>query len=277
MSLGSAIKSAVSNIGTAVKNTVSTVVEKVKSADKALGGGNDTLSRQLAAGAKSAAVAVGIGKVAEVPAVATAVGSAAASAAKAVKSTVKTAISNATPAQKVGGALVVTTAAGAVASNPKLLSSAADFPSDVFNFGYNVGELTKEPSYSNAAQIFKDNPLIAGTVVAGGAIIAGTGITKAVTTLTNTMAIKDLTQSLQDSQTVNAVLPAESVTPGSVLSTKTGASTDMPITPATQIVGKSASTKVSYSKYKRRKILIPNIRVNVINNSRLMKITKYIN
>jgi len=184
-----------------------------------------------------------------------------------VAKTVATAISNTkTVAVATVGAPIAASyvASKGVSSTAKSLGEAQ---SNVGQFTSNVYEAVKEPSKENLKSIYTENPVIAGAVTAAGAYIVGKG---AVGALVTNKIIDD------NSKTVTEVLPKETLTEGKIIPS-TSSSSLVPITPETQIIGKSAS---SVSKTRRRTTKkaapVSRINVNVINGSRLFKSVKYI-
>jgi hypothetical protein len=177
----------------------------------------------------------------------------------------------------VGGGLVV--GVPAVISNPKIIGSVASSPSSIASFSSNVGAFSADPTVENAKSIFTDNPLISTAAIGTAAFIVGKSATGAITSIANTLAVKENTKvAAAAGKSITANLPTD-LKNGSVLPTATTGSEAIPITPSTQIVGKSASRSVSnYSKrgIKRDLRQIQSTRINIINGSRLMSVKRFI-
>lgn len=103
----------------------------------------------------------------------------------------------------------------AVTNPTKTLKVVGEAPTNYANFVSNVVETVNAPTLTekgkNAIDIFKENPLIAGSIVAGGALLAGKTLLpliNAYETRENTKAIEDSTKG---SNNPNAYIPAGSL------------------------------------------------------------------
>ncbi len=150
--------------------------------------------------------------------------------------------------QKVLAVSSVPVVASVAISNPKVISSAGKVPSSVANFAGNVAQFSSNPSWDSAKEIISENPIVSGAVAFGAATIVGGGILGAVNTAINTSAIRSNTKatekaiaSLTDSTlpaVSNSILTASEGLPKAL--SGTSAASGIPITPSTQIIGKSA-------------------------------------
>lgn len=129
----------------------------------------------------------------------------------------------------VGGGLV---GIGAISSAPgSALKTGLALPSQLTNFGGNVGTLASNPTLSNAEAIFKENPVIASATTVGILGVVGAATSGTVATILNTQAMKANTEatklSAAASGTPAAALPSSPVQPSQPLVSPT-AVTPMP-------------------------------------------------
>lgn len=258
-----------SNIWTAIKPTkakLTNVVETLKSAVTGKGvvanTPSPTVNKILSTAASNPFTTAAIAAVGVAP--------------KLAYTALTTAIKAAPTSVKIGGAIAAPVVIGAAVSNPKIIGDAASLPSSLSSFGSNIGAFTADPSLGSAAQIFKDDPLISSAVIGAAAIIGG----KTVGTLANTLAMTKNTAATNKAiDAMNTgVLPAD-LGSGAVLSTASTGSETMPITPETQIVGKSAGSsgvKRYKSKPKSAGSLSQSVKLNIFNQSKIQSV-KYLN
>lgn len=248
-----------------VKSGISQVGAAIKAADVKAGGSYGTpLSKQLLEGAKTASVAIPITKAAELPAVSAKAVTAAKGAAAAIGSSVKTTVSKA----PVTSAAVATFGAGYIIENPKALKSAADIPEALFEGGAAAGKATTEKSIGPLIDYAKEHPIAAGAAGVGAAYLVGKGAAGAL-----------VTSKILEDKTPSAALPTEAATSGATLPTTGTGAQAQPITPETQIIGKSVT---SAAKYRRKGRVKPenrqhqSIRINILNQSHLKQNRKFI-
>ena len=155
----------------------------------------------------------------------------------------------------VGAAIPVTSF---LVSNPSAIGSIAETPRGLSNLGSNIAEFVKEPSIEKAKNIFKENPVIAGTIAGAAAVGVGAGAVAIGSNILNTAATKENTAAIEASNAANTI-PDYAISPVSqnVTSAPTGLETQ------------TISTS-SRSIAKRKKKVIPqqirqSVRVNVIN------------
>jgi len=86
----------------------------------------------------------------------------------------------------------------AVVQSPKLQSGLANAPSNLANFGGNIGKAIENPSIASVTNIVKENPILSTITVGGAALAAGTAA-NTVATYLNTRATKTNTESTLDS------------------------------------------------------------------------------
>jgi len=180
-----------------------------------------------------------------------------------VANKVVTSIGNASLGTKVAIAVATPAAIGTIVREPATITKA---PAAIANFEKNVYELAKDPSVANVKDLVTENPIIAGGVALAvtGASLGSAAVI--ASNLSNTSALKENTASMQ--------LPSESKykeikeTPLSSPSYPMVAGSDTPVTPATQVVGKSASSSIAKRSSKTRartSNISNNLRVQIIN------------
>lgn len=206
---------------------------------------------------------------------------AAAGTAKAVATSIGSSISNASLGTKVGLAVATPIATSAVINSPKLQKEIVNAPSSLSNIGKNIGKAVEDPTANNFKNIVKENPAITGVVIGGTALAVGTGASGVIATALNTQAVKENTAlskelALNTDNLKDQIIKEEpqfipsnsSLLPKTIEGTKD--TSLIPLTPSTQVVGKSVS---SISK-KRKKIIKKksnpsnNVRVNVYNQTK---------
>jgi len=170
----------------------------------------------------------------------------------------KAAIASLTPKQAVIAAVATPVVIGAVASNPKLIGKAAKAPSELARFGADAGQLIADPSIDNAKQLLKESPLIAGGIALGTAAAVGGGAVAALSNLATRQAIEDNTDAI-----LNTSSPALAALP----ELGTGSPSAIPITPATQVIGRPASSSVTGRRKARKKPEGTNVRIQLLNQN----------
>ena len=177
---------------------------------------------------------------------------------------------------KIITAIAVPSVVSAVIANPKLVSQASQLPSNIASFSGNIAGLASNPTLSNAEQIVKDNPILSAAAAIAGVTFIGKGITGLIASAENTAASRANTAATKAAMAAGAMdntatLPKETTATTSMLATN---SADIPITPATQVLGKSSSSKVStYRKTnnKNKSNLVSNrLQVNIFNQSKTL-------
>lgn len=158
----------------------------------------------------------------------------------------------------------------ALIQSPKAREAVVSAPSSLANFGSNVGQLIENPSISNATNIFKENPIVASTIVAGAAIATGAASAGVISTLLNTKAVKENTAamgpqlissnvpvtmtSLSPSESKNAAVPVTATVPsGTLTASSSGASTKKKKKKKKSKKKKVYKKKKSSKKKKKRK------------------------
>lgn len=156
---------------------------------------------------------------------------------------------------------------------------------DLSNYGTNLGVLTKDPSLDNATKLFKENPFLTTATVGAVGYVAGKGVTNLFSSFLNTAATNANTDAINNSVNPPApvVMPDDSGgkkppkktkddTPVVQPDTPVGGS-PIPLTPATQVVGRSVSTTSTHKRHV--KTVTPNrstqsLRVNIYNQSKVL-------
>lgn len=271
-----------------IKSTISKGVGLVKDTGKVL---KDTFApseevgaarRKEVFGTESKAVAAGVITVAAAAAIA-----APTAAGVAVLKKAGSTIASSSLATKVVGTAAVITTAGAVSKNPKIATKAAakvaEAPSNLFNYGQNIGELTKNPSLENLKTVASENPYLSALTVAAGGYVVGKGLSSAASGLMSYASTQKLENAAENLKDVAEQAIGDGV---SYLPTTTKMSSEsqiipvtadknistVPLTPATQVVGKSVSTTTKKRKRAPRshtgRSQSQSLRVNIFNQSK---------
>ena len=173
-----------------------------------------------------------------------------------------------------GAAITSPFIVSSIVSNPKVVTKSA---SGIANFESNLWKAGKEPSLESFGNVVKENPVISGVIGAAGLAIAGKTIGGVATSLLNTSAIRAQTEQLKEI-TGNAQPPSLSASTGNQITpsseSTTGISTTGPITPATQILGKSAGTSIAKHKHYKKQVQQQSFRINIINANQSRLTTK---
>lgn len=176
----------------------------------------------------------------------------------------------------VAGGLVT---AGAIARQPKKATKAIlSTPGALTNFGGNLADFAANPTLDNAQSIWKENPVVTSAAVLGAAAVVGKGITGLVSSAANTLAIKENTAAMEKTidSMVGQSLPNaydSLITASSDLPLAINApSSQVPITPETQVIGKSAGRSVSKRRPTKKSpqigALRQSLRVNIFNQGK---------
>jgi hypothetical protein len=180
----------------------------------------------------------------------------------ALTSSIATSLIPKTVVGKVATVAAVPIVAGAVISKPaesaKALISA---PSSLSNFGGNVATLIADPSIENAKTVFKENPVISSTIVAGTVATVGLGAGSLISNALNTKAVKENTEATKSTFSAMPVSSSQTL-PSTSAASPVSTPVTAPITPQTQIV--TVGTKASSKKRKKvKKQIMPSIKQNV--------------
>ncbi len=236
------------------------LVSKIRQVDLKLGGGSDTLSRQLTAGAKTAVIATGITTLAKVPAVINVAKTAIIGSSKAVSKSISTQVAT----KPLTSAAVATFGTGLIITSKKPVKAISKAPEAIFEAGVAVGEVIEGKSIDPLIAYGKEHPIAAGLAGAGAAYLVGKGAAGAL-----------VTSKLLDTgkqAPITPALPAESSTIPAMLAGASTSGATVPYTPETMTVtAKSTSVARRYYKRKEHKPNINNIRINILNQSRLIR------
>jgi len=250
-----------------LKNVGATLVAAVTGKGVQANTSNTTVNKVLSTAASNPFTTAAVVAVAAAPKV----------AASAVTQTFK----SLSPTAKVATIVATPVVASAIITNPKIVSKVSETPKALSNFGANVGEFSKNPSADTALTIAKENPVITGALAAGAVLVTGKAITGAVTSVANTIAVKENTATtaavLATEKAIENVnikeLPAETNIPPSILKAPSADSAALvPITPQTQVLGKPATSLTQNSRVKHKKIApqSQSLRVNIYNQSKTL-------
>ncbi len=138
----------------------------------------------------------------------------------------------------------------------KLISKA---PEAIFEAGTTTGKAIEQKSFEPLIEYGKEHPVAAGLITAAAAYTVGKGAAGVILT----SKILDTA----DTQPIESAIPAQAATAAAILPTKSTGTEAQPITPETQILGKSAST-TTRGRVKRRKRTVEPM-INIFNNSRI--------
>lgn len=173
-----------------------------------------------------------------------------------VKSSLKT---------KVATAVGLPIAAGLIVDDPTKVTKA---PADFLIFQGNLFNLAKEPSKENLKNLITDSPIL---TIASGAFLTGAAAagTAAIIEAVKDEDVKVDIPEVKFSDIPYAPpvqnLPAFEASPSSA----TKAGSPVPITPETQIIGKSASSGVARRRKAKKKSVssTPSVRVQLLNQN----------
>jgi len=117
----------------------------------------------------------------------------------------------ATVVKSVGAALIPSTTKGkviataiaipavpALISSPKLVEKVVTAPSELAQFGTDVGKLAQDPSIAGLKQLVKESPIITTAAAVGTVAVVGLGTAGLISTISNTMATKEATKALKE-------------------------------------------------------------------------------
>lgn len=191
------------------------------------------------------------------------------------------ALAQATP--KVATATIIGTPilTSAVVSNPggavKTAKKAAGVTQDLSNFG---GNLASIDSFEDVVTTAKENPVLSAGVIAATGLVVKGGV-NAVTTVLNTQAVKENTETAKKS--AESVLKTDAEIPNSLSlpSTKEVIPSNVPLTPATQVLGKEVAARTSNKTSRTRTSTkaapqSQSLRITINNQGRTIN-TKYLN
>jgi len=182
-----------------------------------------------------------------------------------VSRSVGSAIAGSSFKTKVATAVGIPIAAGLIVNDPTRITKA---PAAVLNFQGNLYEAAKNPSIQNFKDLVVENPVLAigSTALLTGAAAAGTAaIIDAVRDKDVDVDIPEVKFSDIPYAPPVQNLPAFEASPSSA----TKAGSPIPITPETQIIGKSASSGVARRKKAKKKSVssTPSVRVQLLNQN----------
>lgn len=181
----------------------------------------------------------------------TALGGAVAVAPKAAIATVGAGFGALPTSGKVATVLATPVIIGAVASNPGIIKDVASAPREFSEFGSDAGSFLANPSTESFGELIKNSPVISSGLAIAGVAAITPGIVSAISQARQSEAIRDLAESLPASI---QGLPATPATSNALVSS-------MPITPATQVIGRAASTGIARRKKQKPKVPSLNIRI----------------
>lgn len=133
----------------------------------------------------------------------------------AVASKTKQVFTSLSPLTQVGVIAATPVVVSVLKESPKARESLSTLPSGLVNLGENIGEFVEEPTLEKAFDVFKENPIIAGAaaIATGGAL--GVAGAKAVSSIAQTRALKDVADSIREASTGKtaslATVPASSL------------------------------------------------------------------
>jgi len=193
----------------------------------------------------------------------TALGGAVAYAPKAAIGAASAGFSSLSTTGKVATVVAAPIAVSAIISNPKIATSVAKTPSGLANLGGNIAEFAENPSLEGAKGVFLENPVLASGALLGAGLAVGSGVTGLVATGLNTRAIRENTQATLAS-------PAESIdSPATFIpsSSAGGASSMIPYTQETQVIGRETRTGVSRRRKARKAVDGQKVNVKILNQN----------
>jgi len=199
-------------------------------------------------------------------------------AAKAVATAGLKVVAESSTKAKVITAVATPVVIGAVAQNPVAAAQkVVAAPSELFNFGTDISKVASNPSVSSIKELVKESPILTTATAAAAAVAVGAGTAGLITSVANTLAVKENTAKntlISTPQTVAAVLPstplsaATPIIPTTTVSSPVASTTasPVPVTPATQPLIATAGSKVSTTKrktYKKKPVQTMRQTVNI--------------
>lgn len=112
--------------------------------------------------------------------------------------------------QKAAVVAAAPVVAGTLISSEKARSGVINAPTGLVNVGTNIGKLIENPSVSNAATIFKENPILGTAAAVIPALVVGGAVTKTAVTVANTLAVSKQTKALES---ISAAAPTAAALP----------------------------------------------------------------
>jgi len=153
---------------------------------------------------------------------------------------------------KVATVLATPVIIGAVASNPAIVKDVASAPRELSEFGADASSFLANPSKESFGNLIENSPIISSGLAIAGVAAVSPAIVSAVSQARQSEAIRDLAESLPASISSLPATPAS----GNFLPPA------VPITPATTVIGRAASTGVARRKKQKLKAPTLNIRIN---------------
>lgn len=183
---------------------------------------------------------------------------------------------------KVALGVAAPVVAGALMSSQKVRSEVVNLPSTLTEFGADIGNAIDNPSLSSLGQIVKDNPVASSVAAAGILGVAGLGAASLISNVANTQAVKANTkatkQAIESLTQTNTLLPDAVVALPAEKSLQSSAMTEeVPITPATQVLGKSAGSLTARKRKRKQARDMPSqiMRVAIYNQSKHLNTYAY--
>ena len=175
------------------------------------------------------------------------------------------------PIKSTAVAVAAIPVTAAVVSSSKLQNSIVKAPSELANFGSNVGKLIDNPTIANVKETFKENPILSGAAIAAGAAVVGGGLGLAantVATFMNTKATKENSlastePSLANTEPIGVQLPQADLIPSKSLAPEPKTA------PTANLV---AQPQKSLAKRKRKRAKKPILRAAPSNVTKVLNI-----
>lgn len=161
--------------------------------------------------------------------------------------------------------------------------------SGLYNVGGNIQGFSQAPSLTSGAKIFQENPVIAGGLAAGAAILAGKGAANLVSNILNTSATRENTaailggggpnNSFSGGMPITTGSPTiESATPSSkslMGAAPTIAGTAQPVSSSMELIPEEQAKKRAITPYKRKKTKNINKSPITIRNYNIMAVRNH--
>lgn len=173
----------------------------------------------------------------------------------------------ATAKGKVIAAVAAPVVISTLASSEKARTAVINAPSELAQFGADLGQLIQEPSIQKAKELVKESPIISSLV--GAAAVAGVGLGTAgvVSTILNTQAIKENTKVKAGAGNITNPETAQYEGAGTGKERIVQTEEEMPVTPQTSTIS-TGKTRRKPSRKAKIEGVRQNVRVEVINSSR---------
>lgn len=167
-----------------------------------------------------------------------------------------------TPKRIITAAVAAPIAIGVLKETKKPLEAVSKAPSELTQFGSDIGKFVENPSTTTAADIVQNSPLLtagAGLLLAGGAVKTGAAVAGAISNIQTRDALKDLAN---QNNTLPAGDSAKDITQKEITTPQKAFIPETAITPATAKITSLQAKRSRRRSYQKMNQV--NQRVNVV-------------